>query len=425
MLTLLEQLKDIYGPFRLFGYVSTRVVLAAATAFILMMIIMPPLIRWLKRRKFGESGAKGDGAAVVDAAREGKKGTPTMGGLGLVGCIAASTILWCDPGEWRSLLLLFGLLAFALVGYLDDRTKIFQGAKGTPLFVKLGIQILAALICGYGLYLLNQDNADTILNAVSPSDRPAGYPADCYKKVYDGHAYIVRLGIHQLSFPFVAVQYALNLGLLSIFWVMFVTVSCANGVNFTDGMDGLATGTMLIAAVAFMIIAYVTSRVDTADYLGVFYISGGQEVAVFCAAIVGACLGFLWFNCAPAEIFMGDTGSQALGGALGLVALNTKQEFLLLLVGFVFVMEAASVAIQVGSYRLRGGKRVFLCAPIHHHFQYRGWPESKIVLRFWIIAALAALIALATLKVRTPDGLRTRSAPGTVAAEKIGNGEQP
>ena len=157
---------------------------------------------------------------------------------------------------------------------------------------------------------------------------------------------------------------------------------------------------------AFGVIAYLVGRVDSAEYLRVFYVPGGQDIAVFCAAIVGACLGFLWFNCSPAEVFMGDTGSQALGGALGLVALNTKQEFLVLLVGAVFVMEALSVALQIASFRLRGGKRVFLCAPIHHHYQYKGWPESKIVLRFWIVAALFALIALATLKARVLHGPR-------------------
>ena len=401
MMTLLNDLLAAWGltwgPLRLFDYVSTRVVGAAFTAFVLMILVMPPLIRWLKRKKFGESGAKGDGAVVVDAMREGKKGTPTMGGLGLVACISATAILWCDPTSLRTWVLVFGLLSFALVGYLDDRTKIFKGAKGTPLFVKLGIQIGAALICGFGLYWINQDIANQLLTG---ADRPAGFPADWYKKFLGGEGYIVRLGVHQLSFPFVPVEYALNLGLWSVLWVVFVTSACANGVNFTDGMDGLAAGTMLIAALAFMVIAYLTSRVDAADYLKVLYISGGQEVAIFCAAIAGACLGFLWFNCAPAEVFMGDTGSQALGGALGLIALSTKQEFLILLVGFIFVIEAASVAIQIASYRLRGGKRVFLCAPIHHHFQYKGWPESKIVLRFWIVAALFALVALATLKVR-------------------------
>jgi phospho-N-acetylmuramoyl-pentapeptide-transferase len=405
MMTLLNDLLASWGvhwgPLRLLDYVTTRVVAAAFTAFVLMMVFMPGLIRWLKRKKFGETGAKGDGAAVVDAMREGKKGTPTMGGLGIVLCITAASLLWCDPTEWRTWLMLFGLLSFAVVGFLDDRTKIFKGAKGTPLFVKLAIQLGAAVVCGVGLYLINQNNADVLL---SGADHPASLPWDFYKKHFElqDHdiSFTVRLGIHQVSFPFVPVEYAINLGLASVLWVVFVTVSCANGVNFTDGMDGLASGTMLIAALAFMVIAYVTSRVDTADYLKVLYISGGQDVAIFCAAIAGACLGFLWFNSAPAEVFMGDTGSQALGGALGLVALNTKQEFLVLLVGFVFVMEAASVAIQVASFRLRGGKRVFLCAPIHHHFQYKGWPESKIVLRFWIIAALAALVALATLKLR-------------------------
>ncbi|MBA3938292.1 MAG: phospho-N-acetylmuramoyl-pentapeptide-transferase [Planctomycetes bacterium] len=390
-----------WGPLRLLDYVTTRVVLAALTAFILMLVAMPPLIRWLKRKKFGESGAKGDGAVVVDAMREGKKGTPTMGGLGLVACIALTGLLWCDPLELRTWLLQFGLLSFALVGFLDDRTKIFKGAKGTPSSVKLGIQLLAAAVCGIGLYIINQHNADLLLTG---ADHPAGFPLDWYKKHYElqGHdiSYTVRLGVHQLSFPFVPVEWAVNLGVGSVLWVVFVSVSCANGVNFTDGMDGLASGTMLIAALAFMGIAYLTSRVDSADYLKVLYISGGQDVAIYCAAIAGACLGFLWFNSAPAEVFMGDTGSQALGGVFGLIALNTKQEFLILLVGLVFVVEAASVAIQVASYRLRGGKRVFLCAPIHHHFQYKGWPESKIVLRFWIVAALGALAALATLKVR-------------------------
>ena len=401
MMTLLPELLAFlgiqWGPLRLFDYVSTRAVGAAFTAFVLMLLIMPGLIRWLKRKKFGETGAKGDGALVVDAMREGKKGTPTMGGLGLIAVISLTAILWCDPASMRTWLLIFGLLSFALVGYLDDRTKIFKGAKGTPLFVKLFIQISAAVICGLGLYLINQNIAEQLLDG---GHHPASFPADWYKKELGGESYIVRLGVHHLSFPFVPVEYALNLGLWTVLWVVFVTSACANGVNFTDGMDGLAGGTMLIAALAFMVIAYLTSRVDTADYLKVLYISGGQEVAIFCAAIAGACLGFLWFNCAPAEVFMGDTGSQALGGALGLVALSTKQEFLIVLVGFIFVVEAASVAIQITSFRLFGGRRVFLCAPIHHHFQYKGWPESKIVLRFWIVAALFALVALATLKVR-------------------------
>jgi phospho-N-acetylmuramoyl-pentapeptide-transferase len=396
MLMWLAQLETVWGPFRLFDYVTTRVVMAAVTAFALMLMVMPPLIRWLRLKKFGESGAKNQGAVVVDAMREAKKGTPTMGGLGLVACICVSALLWCNPAEPRVWLLLFGLVAFAVVGYLDDRTKIFKHAKGASLWVKLSIQLGTALLCGIVMFLINEHYQHLLVH-VDPAN-PAALPPDFYHKTLDGHDYLVRLGANQLALPFVDVAHAIPLGVLMIFWVVFVMTACANGVNFTDGMDGLAGGTMLIAALAFMVIAYLTSSVVYADYLRVLYVSGGGEVAVFCAAIAGACLGFLWFNGAPAEVFMGDTGSQALGGALGLIALNTKQEFLIVLVGFIFVVEALSVALQIASFRLTG-KRIFLCAPVHHHFQSLGWPESKIVLRFWITGALVALLALGTLKL--------------------------
>ncbi len=369
--------------------VTLSIVAALATSFVLMLVLMPGLIRWLKRKKFGETGAKNQGAAVVDAMREGKKGTPTMGGLGIVVCILVTMTLWCDLLAPRTWLLMFGTSAFALLGFLDDRTKIFKGAKGTPLFVKLGIQFGAAIGCGLGLWLIERHYALTL--------NPAG--AATYIKELSAASYTVALGTHQVAIPFVGIHHALDLGLFSVLWAMFVTTACANGVNFTDGMDGLAAGTMVIAAVAFALIAYLVSRVDAAQYLTTFYTPGGQDVAIACAAVAGACLGFLWFNCSPAEIFMGDTGSQALGGFLGLAALNTKQEFLVVVVGFIFVLEALSVALQIASFRLRGGKRIFLCAPIHHHFQMQGWSETKIVIRFWIVAGLFALLAIAALKV--------------------------
>lgn len=369
--------------------VTISIVAALATSFLLMLVIMPALIRWLKRMKFGETGAKNQGAAVVDAMREGKKGTPTMGGLGIVLCIIATMGLWCDLAAPRTWLLLFGLTAFAVLGFLDDRTKIFKGAKGTPLFVKLGIQFGTALGCGLGLWLIEAHYAATL--------NPAGDVS--YLKTLAGGTYTVFLGTHQLAIPFVGMHHALTLGVFSVLWAMFVTTACANGVNFTDGMDGLAAGTMVISALAFAVIAYLVGRVDAAQYLTAFYVPGGQDIAIACAAVAGACLGFLWFNCSPAEVFMGDTGSQALGGFLGLAALNTKQEFLVLAVGFIFVLEATSVALQIASFRLRGGKRIFLCAPIHHHFQMKGWSETKIVIRFWIVAALFALLAIAALKV--------------------------
>ena len=403
MLSLLRHYEEIFGPFRLFGYVSARVILAAMTAFILMMVIMPGLIRWLRRKKFGEQGSKHD-SEVVDAMREKKKGTPTMGGLGIVMAIVVSAVLWCDPSSLRTWLLLFGLSSFALVGYLDDRTKIFKGASGTPSSVKLAIQLTAAGICGLALWYIGITDAATLL----PQDHPAGFSPEYRKTLGEGseeRTYLIRLAVNQLAFPFVAVEHAIDLGIFAIIWTIFVTTACANGVNFTDGLDGLASGTMVIAALAFVVIAYVVSRVDTADYLKVLYVSDGEEVAIFMAAVAGACLGFLWFNCSPAEVFMGDTGSQALGGALGLAALNTKQEFLILLVGAIFAAEAGSVVIQTlvfkaTKHRPGGGRRVFLCAPLHHHFQFKGWSETKIVMRFWIIAALAALLPLTTLKLR-------------------------
>lgn len=381
--------------------VTPRILGAAAFAFLAMLVAMPPLIRWLRAKKLGEAGAKGDGAQVVDAMREGKKGTPTMGGLGIVGCISLATLLFCDLGETRPWLLLGAMLGFALLGFFDDRVKLFKGAQGISSRTKLVLQVLIALACGYGLYLVGTHDAASLL----PGNAPAGWPEGFYKKDLAGDMYTVRLAITQLSFPFVPVEHAVILGLALVPWAAFVVISCANGVNFTDGMDGLAGGTVFIAALAFAIIAYLVSRVDTADHLQALYVSGGQEVAVYCAAIAGACLGFLWYNAAPAAVFMGDTGSQALGAGIGLAALATKQELLILLVGAVFVAEAGSVLVQklvfkATKRRPGGGIRVFRCAPLHHHFQYLGWPESKIVVRFWIVAACCALLALATLKLR-------------------------
>ncbi len=389
MLSYLAQFQHLWGPLRLLDYGTTRAVAALLTAFVLMLVVMPGWIRWLRLRKFGEAGAKGQGAAVVDAARELKKGTPTMGGAAIVGCIAVAALLWCDPQAPRTWLLLFGLGGFAVLGFLDDRTKIFKGSKGTPLFVKLGIQFGTAIACGVGLWWIESSYAAHL--------NPAG--AATYTKVLDGVTWQISLGTHQVAIPLLGLEHGLYLGLFGVLWSVFVTVACANGVNFTDGMDGLAAGTMLIAALAFAVIAYLVGRVDAAQYLKVFYVPGGDDVAIFSCAVAGACLGFLWFNCAPAQVFMGDTGSQALGGVLGLIALNCKQEFLICLVGLIFVLEAASVAIQIFTVRCCGGRRLFLCAPVHHHFQMKGWSETTIVVRFWIIAALAALLAIASLKL--------------------------
>lgn len=390
MLNFLVQFSDVFGPFRLFGYTSFRAVMAALTAFVLMMIIMPRLIAWLRRKRFGEQGAKGDGAIVVDTMRRAKAGTPTMGGLGLVVCVVLTALLWCDPRLGKTWLLICGIIAFAGMGFIDDRTKIFKGAKGISIRVKLLMQILLAT--GFGLWFWALDDGvvvSTIITHVSES-----------KSILAQEGVFGKSMTHHIIVPFLPLELALPVGLGIVLWAVVMLFACSNAVNFTDGMDGLASGTMLIAVLAFMVIAYITSHFIAAHYLKIPYIRGNEHVAVFCAALAGACLGFLWFNAPPAEVFMGDTGSQGLGGALALIALTTKQEFLILLVGFVFFAEALSVLLQVCSYRLCGGRRIFLCAPVHHHFQYLGWSETKIVMRFWLIAGLAALLALATLKLR-------------------------
>jgi phospho-N-acetylmuramoyl-pentapeptide-transferase len=385
VLGLLEHLEAWFGPFRLFGYVSTRAVLAALTAFISMVVIMPIMIRYLRRLKYAEQGGKGDGAAVVDAMREQKAGTPTMGGLGLIACTAFSALAWCHPGNQYTWLLLMALFGFGAIGFWDDRCKIVRGAQGLSGRGKVMWQLLLGLGLGFWLYSLDQGQVWAVQQPATLQDDPYHY---------------VQTLRHHLTLPLLPAEYALYLGAGLVVWVVVMTFACSNSVNFTDGMDGLASGSMLISALAFMVIAYLASRVDVAAYLRIFYVPDGQEVTIFCAAIAGACLGFLWFNASPAMIFMGDTGSQALGGVLALVATAVKQEFLLLLVGFVFFMEGASVALQVGYFKATGGRRLFRCAPIHHHFQYLGWPETRIVTRFWILAALAALLALASLKLR-------------------------
>ncbi len=384
MLSLLEHLEEIFGPFRLFGYVSTRVVGAAVCSFLCMLVSMGPLIRYLQSRKLAEQGGKGEGADIVDAMREEKAGTPTMGGLGLITCAVFSALLWCRPDVGYTWLLIVTLMLFGFLGFIDDRTKLLKDATGLSKRAKIILQIFFGIGVGFWIYSL--DNAYIQVPSLDETGKTV---------------YTLVERAHHLTVPFMAVsEWTMPLGVGLIIWVVVMTFACSNSVNFTDGMDGLASGCVLIAMLAFMIIAYLTSRTDSTAYLDIFFVPGTQEVAVFCASIAGASLGFLWFNAAPAQVFMGDTGSQALGGALAVIATCVKQEFLLFLVGSVFFLEGLSVALQVASYRLRGGKRIFLCAPLHHHFQYKGWPETRIVVRFWIIAALTALLALASLKVR-------------------------
>lgn len=390
MLSLLEAFSGDFGPARLFGYVSVRAVGAALTAFLLMLLVMPDLIAWLRRRRLGEAGGKGDGAELVDAMRDSKSGTPTMGGLGLIACIAASAVLWCSPYEGYTWLLLLALLGFGSLGLIDDRAKVFAGARGLSKRGKILLQLAVGLACG--LFFVAIDQAEFI-EGIRPIQKAEHF--------WVWSITARETAVHHITLPFMSAGHTLAVGaVVLVIWSLVVTFACSNSVNFTDGMDGLAGGVMVVAATAFMVIAYLASHFVAAHYLGILHVPGSQEVAVFCAAIAGGCLGFLWFNAAPAQVFMGDTGSQALGGALAMVSLCTKQEFLILLVGFVFFLEGASVLVQVVWFRATGGRRLLRCAPLHHHFQYLGWPETRIVFRFWVLAVITAIVALATLKLR-------------------------
>ena len=360
----------------LLGYISVRAGGAAVTAFLLSVVLGPAVIRWLQRQGLAER-IDSTGSDKLEELHKDKAGTPTMGGLFVIGSILISGLLWLrfDGVNRYSLPGIVLIGAFAAIGFWDDWTKLRQGLRGEN---KRGISkrqkqgaltVVATLV---GLWLLG----------------PAGLQAD--------------LGGPHLYVPFVK-DFALDLsGLWGVpFLVMGVLVltGSANAVNLTDGLDGLAAGCIGTSAIAYAVITYAVGRVDWAEYLLVPHVGGAGEMAVLMAALLGGALGFLWFNAAPAMVFMGDVGSLGLGGALAYAAVISRTELVLIVVGGVFVAEALSVILQVGSFKLRG-KRVFRCAPLHHHFQFGGMPETRVVARTWIVSALLAMCSLVLFKVR-------------------------
>jgi len=345
----------------IFRYITFRAAGATVTAIIISLILGPFFMRLLKKYQIKET-IREEGPASHKA----KSGTPTMGGLIILAGIVIPTLLWADLSNFYVLMAMLVTVWLGLLGYMDDYLKVVKKQpKGMVARKKLAGQIMLGLLFG----LLLQYWAPT--------------------SAYDGTTDI----------PFFK-NYVLALGVAYIPFIIVVITGTSNAVNLTDGLDGLAIGLCGICFLAFASIAYVSGHIDFSNYLQITYLPGTGELVVFCAAVLGAALGFLWFNSHPAEVFMGDTGSLALGGALGSLAILLKKELLLVIVGGVFVMEALSVIIQVLSYRYRGGKRVFKMAPIHHHFELLGWAESKVVVRFWILGALCALVTLATLKIR-------------------------
>lgn len=361
---------------RLLGYISVRAGGAAVTAFLIAIVFGPMVIRWLSRQGVAER-IDGTGSAKLEELHKGKVGTPTMGGLFIIGAILMSAALWLrfDGFNRFSLPGLVLIAGFAAVGFWDDWVKLQQGKSGEK---KRGISkrekqgALTCIALVVSLWLLG----------------PAALQAD--------------LGGPHLYIPFAkdfAVDLSMWWGVPFLLLAIVVLTGSANAVNLTDGLDGLAAGCIATSAIAYAAITYAVGRVDWAEYLLVPHVAGAGEMAVLMTAVVGGALGFLWFNAAPAMVFMGDVGSLGLGGALAYAALISRTELVLFVVGGVFVAEALSVILQVGSFKLRG-KRVFRCAPLHHHFQFGGMPETRVVARTWIVSALLAMCSLVLFKVR-------------------------
>jgi phospho-N-acetylmuramoyl-pentapeptide-transferase len=361
MLELLSVLAPEFAPFNIFRYITFRTGGALMTALLVTFILGPRMIRALRIRQGKGQPIREDGPASHLLT---KRGTPTMGGLMILTGLVLSTLLWADLGNAYVWLVLFVTLGFGAIGFYDDYLKVTKAThRGFAGRVRLALEGAIAFIAVLGFMWLESPALETML-----------------------------------AVPFFK-DVLINLSFFFPVFGAFVIVGAGNAVNLTDGLDGLAIVPVMIAAGAFGVIAYLSGNAVFADYLQIHNVVGTGEIAVLCGAVIGAGLGFLWFNAPPAAIFMGDTGSLSLGGMIGAIAVATKHEIVLAIIGGLFVLEAVSVIIQVASYKLTG-KRVFKMAPIHHHFEQLGWKEPQVVIRFWIIAFILALIGLSTLKLR-------------------------
>jgi len=379
LLSYLSELENLYSPLRVFQYVTVRAFGAAGTAFVISLLLGPGMIRLLRRFKFGQQVRKEHVESLHETFHGRKQGTPTMGGLLILLSVILSTVLWAIPTNAYVILAMGTMAYMGLVGFLDDLLKIKRkNSGGLNKRGKLVLQTSWVVLMLF--YLMTLDHAAE--------------------------------HVHKLMVPFLKHALVENMGVTLTFVFLFmVVVGATNAVNLTDGLDGLAVGCSGSVALAYLVMAYAAGHFGFAEYLQVPFIPESSELAVFCGALLGGCLGFLWFNCHPARVFMGDTGSLALGGAIAAVAVAIKQELVLIIVGGVFVVEAISVLIQVTSFRLTG-RRVFRIAPIHHHFELlekeRAQKEGRdvevietmITTRFWILSIICALVGVATLKLR-------------------------
>ena len=394
MLYLLANLRECFGPLRLFEYVTFRSGGALITSMLLVIFLGPWTIRRLKKFCVPKS-ARLEGLVAEQFVDHSKDKTPTMGGLLIIFSIVFSTIFWGDLSNRMVLVFLLVLLPLTALGFYDDYIKVKYERSvrdGVSGKVKLLIQILVSFVALYIIYRMPDTMTTKFLIPFFKDPiclKPAGETIQFW---------LPPQLLPDPLFTFPASWAFLAVGLIFLANILLVTFF-SNAVNLTDGKDGLAAGCTIFCVLSFAAVAYVHGHTVFAKYLSVPYIPELGEISVFASAMAGACIGFLWYNCKPAAVFMGDTGSLPLGGSIGLIAVLMGQQFLLIVIGFVFLMEGVSVMIQVASFRLTG-RRVFLCTPIHHHFEQKGWSETQIVIRFWIIAGICALIGLATLKLR-------------------------
>jgi phospho-N-acetylmuramoyl-pentapeptide-transferase len=359
LVPLAEWLVDYYSGFNVFQYLTLRAILGVLTALFISFIVGPVMIRRLSFYQIGQH-IRDDGPQTHLT----KAGTPTMGGALILVAVAVATLLWADLRNHYVWLVLMVTLAFGLIGWVDDYRKlVLRNSKGLPAKTKYLWQSAVGLAAAVALYSTAQTPAET-----------------------------------QLLVPFFKTV-SIELNVLFIVLTYLVIVGSSNAVNLTDGLDGLAIMPTVMVAGALAIFAYATGNVNFAGYLGIPYVAGTGEIVVFCGSLVGAGLGFLWFNAYPAQVFMGDVGALALGAALGTIAVIVRQELVLLVMGGVFVMETVSVILQVASFKLTG-RRIFRMAPLHHHFELKGWPEPRVIVRFWIVTVILILVGLATLKIR-------------------------
>jgi len=359
LIWLADWLKQFEPGFFVFSYLTLRAILSTLTALVIAIVIGPKMIRWLQRLQIGQT-VRDDGPQ----SHLSKAGTPTMGGLLILSAIVVSVLLWADLTNRYVLVTLAVVIGYGIIGFVDDYRKVVRkDSKGLIARWKYFWQSVIAL--GVAFYLYSSANLAAETSLLVPF----------FKEVMP------------------------QLGLFYLVVVYFALVGTSNAVNLTDGLDGLAIVPTILVAGALSIFAYVTGNVNFATYLNIPHIPLTSELVIVCTAIVGAGLGFLWFNTYPAQVFMGDVGSLALGGTLGILAVLVRQEIVLIIMGGVFVMETVSVILQVGSFKLRG-KRIFRMAPIHHHFELKGWPEPRVIVRFWIISLILVLVGLATLKLR-------------------------